>query len=170
MTTPSNDPGPFKVAISIKEMAALVGLSRQRFMQLVKAGVFPAPLRDGASGRPYYTDEMQAACLDVRRRNYGINSKVVMFYARRVASSTTISRATPVKPPKPRTTTSDPHAEVVAGLHALGLTSATGEQVADALAELFPHGTNGIDLGDVIRAVFLRLRGKNRGEKVVSKE
>ncbi len=69
MTTSSNNSVPAKAAVCIKEMAVMVGLSRQRFMQLVKAGVFPPPLRDEATGRPYYTDEMQTVVLDVRRRN-----------------------------------------------------------------------------------------------------
>jgi predicted DNA-binding transcriptional regulator AlpA len=49
VTPRSNNPEPKKAAISIQEMAAQCGLSRQRFMQLVKAGVFPAPLYDGAN-------------------------------------------------------------------------------------------------------------------------
>ena len=61
----------------------MCGLSRQRFSQLVKAGVFPEPLRDGATGRPYYDGPGQEACLEVRRRNCGANGRVVLFYARR---------------------------------------------------------------------------------------
>lgn len=168
MTTSSNNLGPCKVAICIKEMAALVGLSRQRFMQLVKAKVFPSPLRDDATGRPYFTDELQAICLDVRRRNCGVNGKVVMFYARRPTSPTPTGRPRTAKQPKP--TTRDPHAEIVAGLHGLGLVTATGEQVADTVAELFPRGTEASDPSHVLRVVFLHLRGKNMAEKVGRKE
>lgn len=168
MTTSSNNLEPCKAAVCIKEMAAQVGLSRQRFMQLVKAGVFPNPLRDEQSGRPYYTGELQVVCLDVRRRNCGVNGRFVMFYARRPTSPTPTSRPNSVKPPKP--TTRAPHADIVAGLHSLGLVTATGAQVADAVAELFPRGTEGTDPGDVIRVVFLHLRGKNMAEKVGSKE
>jgi hypothetical protein len=150
-------------------MAALVGLSRQRFMQLVKVGVFPPPLRDETTGRPYYTDEMQAVCLDVRKRNVGINGKVVMFYARR-STAAAPSRPRTVKPTKPKTVTTDRYADIVAGLHGLGLTSATGEQVAQAVAELFPQGTAGVDQGEVIRAVFLHLRGKNSAGNIGRKE
>lgn len=168
MTTSSNDPMASKAAICIKDMAALVGLSRQRFMQLVKAGVFPAPLRDETIGRPYYTDEMQAVCLDVRRRNCGINGKVVMFYARRRPSPTPPMRPRSVRPTKKAA--GDRHADIVAGLHGLGLVTATDAQVADAVSDLFPQGTDRADPGHVIRAVFLHLRGKNAAEKVGGKQ
>jgi hypothetical protein len=136
MTNSSNNLVPNKAAICIKEMAAAVGLSRQRFMQLVKSGVFPAPLRDEATGRPYYTDEMQAVCLDVRRRNCGVNGKVVMFYPRRSASPDRTNRPRPVKAKQPSRATSDCHADIVAGLHGLGLTSATSAQVSCYVRQL----------------------------------
>jgi len=170
VTTSSNSSGPDKAAVCIKEMAALVGLSRQRFMQLVKDGVFPQPLRDETTGRPYYTDEMQAVCLDVRKRNVGINGKVIMFYARRSTAPAPASRPKTVKPTKPKAAMTDRHANIVAGLHGLGLTSATSEQVAAAVAELFPQGTAGVEQGEVIRAVFLHLRGKNSAGNVGRKE
>lgn len=170
MTTSSNDPRAGKAAVSIKEMAALVSLSRQRFMQLVKAGVFPSPLRDEDTGRPYYTDEMQAVCLDVRRHNCGVNGKVVMFYARRAPAPTPAARPRAAKPKSPKAVSGDRHADLVAGLHDLGLASATAAQVGGALAELFPEGTTGTDPGHVLRAVFLHLRGKNSSEKVGGKD
>jgi len=169
--TPSgNPPAPGKAAISIKEMAALVGLSRQRLMQLVKAGVMPAPLRDEASGRPYFPEELQVACLDVRRRNVGVNGRVVMFYARRTPAPAPPRRPKGAAPAKPKATPDDGHVEIVAGLHGLGLTAATVGQVAEAVAALYPQGTTGVDAGHVLRAVFLHLRGKNSAGKVGSKE
>ena len=87
MNTNSNNLDQLKAAISIKDMAAQCGLSRQRFMQLVKAGVFPVPLVDDATKRPYYSEKLQAQCLEVRKRNFGVNGKVIMFYARRTATA-----------------------------------------------------------------------------------
>lgn len=169
MTNSSNIPGSGKAAISIKEMAGACGLSRQRFMQLVKAGVMPEPLRDADTGRPYYSEELQATCLEVRRRNVGVNGKVVMFYARRTPAPAQASRPMAGKPPK-KPQTADRHADIVDGLHGLGLATATAQQVADAVAELYPQGTTGADTGSVIRAVFLHLRGKNSAEKVGGKQ
>ncbi len=132
-------------------------------MQLVKAGVFPAPLIDQASKRPYFSEELQAQCLDVRKRNLGINGKVVMFYARRPNN-------TPITPKAKKTQSklngSDRHAEVVDGLKALGLVTVTTKQVAEAIGQLFPQGTEKVEPGEVVRAVFVHLHRKNSGGKV----
>ncbi len=163
MTESSNIPAPKRAAICIREMATLCGLSRQRFMQLVKAGVFPAPLRDEATQRPYFTEEMQAQCLEVRKRNMGINGKVVMFYARRPSTTPPTPKA---KKPQIKPTGADRHAAIVDGLKALGLVTVTTTQVAEAVGQLFPQGTSGIEPGEVIRAVFVYLHGKNSGKNV----
>jgi hypothetical protein len=150
-----------KAAISIKDCAALCGLSRQRFMQLVKSGVFPTPLIDKATKRPYFTDDMQAQCLEVRKKNMGINGKVVMFYSRR-------PNTTPMTPKekKPKDKPTDRHTEIVDGLKALGLVTVTTTQVAEAVKELFPKGISAVEQGEVIRAVFVYIHRKNSGEKV----
>src|ERR1022692_3404454 len=93
-----------KIGVSVSEMARMVGLSRQRFHQLMQAGVFPQPQRN--DGRPFYDEPTQEICLAVRRRNCGVNGQVVLFYARR--------QATPIKPKKV-TPTPSPHADLVDG-------------------------------------------------------
>lgn len=52
------------------------------------------------------------------------------------------------------------------GLNALGLTTATAAQVQRITEELYPQGTAGIDQAEVLRAVFLRLKGQNSAGKV----
>ena len=71
-----------KAIVSVSEMARMCGLSRARFYQLQKAGVFPAPAYQ--EGRPVYTEEQQQVCLEVRKKNRGVNGKPVLFYARRI--------------------------------------------------------------------------------------
>ena len=162
MTTNRQDPGEMRAGVSVSEMARLVGLSRQRFHQLVQAGVFPQPQREGASGRPYYDEPTQQVCLEVRRKNRGVNGQVVLFYARRLG-------AAPVKPkaPKPKL---EPRGKdvsaLVDGLNALGLTTATAAQVQQVTEELYPQGTAGIDQGEVLRVVFLHLKRQNTAENV----
>ena len=158
MTTTGNIPEPMKAAICIRAMASEVSLSRQRFMQLVKAGVFPAPLYDVTTRRPFYTEELQAQCLEVRKRNVGINGKVVMFYARRPCTMTTTPKA---KKPPSKAIASERYGEVVDGLKALGLVNVTTKLVAEAVRQIFPQGMSVIDPSEVIRAVFIHLHGKN---------
>ena len=129
--------------VSVSEMAWMVGLSRQRFHQLMQAGVFPQPQRN--NGRPFFDEPTQEICLAVRRRNCGVNGQVVLFYARR--------QATPMKPKKVSPAPS-PHADLLDGLRSLGLASVTAVDVGEAIKAKFPHGTAGIDEGVLLRSVF----------------
>jgi hypothetical protein len=82
-----------KQAVSVAEMACMVGLSRQRFYQLVASGTFPSPVYNLATRRPFYTADLQTVCMDVRRRNCGIDGKPILFYARRSVIAPTARRA-----------------------------------------------------------------------------
>ena len=149
-----------KAIVTVSEMARMVGLSRARFYQLQKAGVFPSPLYDVKTRRPIYDEELQKVCLEVRRRNCGVNGKPVLFYSRRVQIATVPSKPTS-KPPK-----NEQHAGLIDALQALGLGSVTKAQVEAAIKEVFPQGTAGMDEAEIIRAVFLHLRRKNSSDNV----
>jgi hypothetical protein len=146
-----------KAVVTVSEMARMVGLSRARFYQLQKTGVFPAPAYQG--GRPVYTEDQQRVCLEVRRKNRGVNGKPVLFYARRRGTE---PARRPPKTSKPVPKNKDV-AALVDGLNALGLTTATAAQVVEVTKELFPQGTDGMDQADVLRAVFLHLKRQNQG-------
>jgi hypothetical protein len=140
----------FKVAVTVAEMARMLRLSRSRLYQLIGTA-FPEPSRDDR-GRPYYDAEQQAVCLEVRRRNCGVDGRPILFYAPRGSVP-----AAPVKrTPKPKQ--SHPHSEVLDGVRALGLTMVTAAQVEAAVSQLFPGGVGGTDPGQVIRRVFLSLK------------
>lgn len=144
-----------KVAVSVADMARMVGLSRARFYQLVEAGVFPRPERHAETARPYYSEEQQRVVLDVRRRNCGVNGQPVLFYARRLPASTTTSR---IPKAKPRPAPKDEYAWLVDALKGLGLGKVKPAQAAAAVAELYPTGTAGFERGAVITAVFMHLK------------
>lgn len=149
-----------KAAVTVSEMARMVGLSRARFYELVEAGVFPHPVYDVSTRRPMYVEELQTICLNVRRRNCGVNGKPVLFYARghRAMTPTAKPSKSPVAKPKPTAA----HADLIDGLSALGLV-ATPAQVAEAVAAIYPAGVNATDRGQVLRAVFLRLKASGHG-------
>jgi predicted DNA-binding transcriptional regulator AlpA len=146
-----------KAVVTVSEMARMVGLSRARFYQLQKAGVFPAPVYQG--GRPVYTDEMQQVVLEVRKKNRGVNGEPVLFYARRRA----IQPAKRKKRADPLPARNKDIPSLLDGLNALGLTTATAAQVLKVTVELFPQGTAGLDQAEVLRAVFLHLKRQNQG-------
>lgn len=145
-----------KFAVSIASMAKMVGLSRARYYQLMESGVFPRPERHAETGRPFYNEEQQKVVLEVRRRNCGINGQAVLFYARRLPTGQTLAKSQRVKPKTILKVES--HSDLLAALHALGLTAVTSAQVAKVVGESFPNGIVGVDEGEVVRAVFLRLK------------
>jgi hypothetical protein len=139
-----------KAVVSVAEMARMVGLSRARFYQLVNDGVFPSPLYRIETRRPFFDQQMQELCLEVRRRNCGLNGRPVLFYARRLGTPTTKVKTTPPK-------NSHKHADLIEGLRALGLTTVTVAQVEAALQQTFPNGK---------WRVFLHLKRQDSSDNV----
>lgn len=148
-----------KAVVTVAEMARMVGLSRARFYQLVAAGTLPQPHYDVTTRRPHYVEQLQQVCLEVRRRNCGVDGKPVLFYARRVAAVSPRASASASAPK--RVTTKPANDPLVESIKALGLASVTAATVRAAVAEVFPDGVTGIDQGVVIRAVFLNLKRGN---------
>jgi hypothetical protein len=147
-----------KAAVTVSEMARMCGLSRARFYQLQKTGIFPPPLYDVSTHRPVYDEELQKVCLSVRHRNCGVNGKPILFYARRPPLVHPTPKTKRVRAPIPK---KDQHLELIEALHALGLASVTPAQVGAAMKEVYPQGTAGVDQAEVVRTVFLHLRRKN---------
>ena len=151
-----------KTVVSVAEMARMVGLSRARFYQLVAEGIFPSPVYDVATRRPFFNEEMQAICMDVRRRNCGVNGKPILFYAARHPLG---QKPTPIKKPKAEPKQRGQYVDLLDGLRSLGL-DVTAAQVEPVVKELFPAGIQNLDCGEVIRSVFLRMKRQNCTDKV----
>ena len=147
--------------LSCAAVARRLGLSRQRFWQLRKEGVFPEPQLDEESGRAYYNEEQLQLCLDLRRRNVGLNGKVVLFYSARTTAN--LSKPATKKKQERRQTTGR-HQSVIDSLKALGMTGVSDAQVDSAIVELFPNGKENIAAGELVRAVFLHLQRKNSSQ------
>lgn len=137
-----------KEAVSVAEMSRMVGLSRARFYQLI-GSAFPYPVYDVETRRPFYGEEAQRLCLEVRRRNCGIDGRPVLFYARHAPT-----RPTPRKPRAQKL-----NVELIDGLKSLGLV-VTSAQVEAAIKTLFPRGIEHVDQGEVIRSIFIHLKAK----------
>jgi len=135
-----------KAAVTVAEMSRMLGMSRARFYQLL-GNTFPEPSRD-ERGRPFYNESQQELCLEVRRRNCGVDGKPILFYAPRTNFTPTRSR--------PKTKASDDYSAIVEGVSALGM-SVTSTQVDQQIKELFPDGISNRDEGSIIREVFLSI-------------
>ncbi len=147
-----------RAVATVRDVARMVGLSPSRFYQLQQAGIFPPPVYDIVTRRPHYTEEQQRQCLEVRRRNCGINGKPILFYARRLDVA--------ARPTRPRTRTSKgsgraDHAEIISGLKSLGLANVTAQEVQEAVAKVFLGGTTGLDPSEVVRKVFLQIKRRD---------
>jgi hypothetical protein len=145
-----------KSVVSVTEMAHMVGLSRARFYQLVRRGTFPPADQDQVSQRPCYCEEKQRLILEARRRNCGVDGKPVLFYSRRRDLGQ--AKAAP-RPAKPKTKANN-YADVTDLLAQVKITM-TNAQVEAILKELFPKGTEGIDLGIIVDAIIDRTHRQN---------
>lgn len=157
---------PTKAIVSVTEMARMLGLSRSRLYQLLGTKM-PWPVYDLTSRRPVFTEELQKLCLEVRRRNCGIDGQPILFYA---CSPRT------AQPQRPRSNTPRRAATVPASpasalnwltdaISGLGL-NVNATQTDATVRSIYPNGITGIDQGEVIRAVFLHCRRQNSAGNV----
>lgn len=137
-----------KSAVSVTEMARMVGLSRARFYQLVKRGTFPPADRDALTGRPCYFEEKQRQVLEVRRRNCGVDGSPILFYSRRRDVGQTKAPTRPAKL-KPK---ANPFADLIDHLAAANVV-ASAAQVEAVVKGKFPSGIEDIDPTEVFLAV-----------------
>ena len=72
---PSRNSDELPAVVSVSQMAKRVGLSRSRFYDLVKVGIFPSPVYCLCTRRPMFLTEQQAECLRVRSTNIGVNGQ-----------------------------------------------------------------------------------------------
>ncbi len=162
-------------AVSVSDMARMVGLSRSRFHQLLQVGVFPKPAIDPESKRPFYDSEGQAVCLQVRQRNCGVNGKRVLFYARpfgahlaakpRPLGAQSSSSARKKKSEAKQTTSKPSKLDLlVEGLKSLGLPNVTAAEASAAIHQVFPIDSQRPADEEVLLKVFRHLVRQNSGE------
>src|SRR5206468_33872 len=141
-----------RAAVSVTQMAKMLGLSRASFYTHVAQGHFLKPLYPSGSRRPVYTDDMQRQNLEVRATQKGVNGAFVIFYERQPRE--------PLERPACRTTAAHgrPPGDLRRRLEGLGMANLTEAQVEQAFAACFPQGASGVAEGEVLRAVFRHLR------------
>ena len=131
--------------VTVTELCELIGLSKNRFYSLQKAGIFPAPLRSPLNNRPVFDSALVEQCLGIIRSRIGANG-----------TPWVPNRKSPTTKREPRPKASSRHGGLIEALASLGLTC-TAAQVDEALAKL-PEGGAGLEEPELIRQVFLELR------------
>ena len=77
----------FKEICPVKKMIAMLGMSKARFYQHLKNGVFPPPVYSFYTKQPFYPENLQNRCMDIRRTGIGYNGIPVLFYTPRKAEN-----------------------------------------------------------------------------------
>lgn len=113
------------------------------------------------TGRRCYLEEKQRQVLEVRRRNCGVDGSPILFYSRRRDLGQVKA---PPRAAKPKTKPNN-HADVIHCLEQVKIIM-TSAQVEATLKELFPDGTEGIDLGTVVEAIIDRVHRQNSSGSV----
>ncbi len=129
---------------TLTELCEQLGISKTRYYQLQRRGVFPAPQRAG--NRPVFDQNLTQQCVEVVRSRVGINGEPILFN-RKPAQEPSKKRPASVK---------GKHDDLIAALGSLGL-SASVEQVTAALSTL-PNNGGDLDEPALIKAVFLHLK------------
>ncbi|MBP7052816.1 MAG: AlpA family phage regulatory protein [Phycisphaerae bacterium] len=127
---------------SVTAVAAQVGLSRARFYELMKEGVFPQPVYSLRTKRPFYPLDLQKKCVEIRKTGVGLAAQPVVFNA-----------------PRKRGEHGDQpqidYDELTRTLRGMGL-RVTSQHVRKAVTELYPKGsTMGVGEESMIRDLYL---------------
>ena len=147
-----NKSSNLKPIVSVQELCQMLQLSRSRYYQLIDSGFLPKPLIDDRSKRPYYDQDLQQKCLEIRETGIGANGTIMLWYSPRKKNAQSKQSKTLKK--------IDSQAkEMTDTLNSMGLDCSTRE-VQKALSELYPDGTKGVETGLVIRELFRLLKSK----------
>lgn len=132
---------------SVTELARQLGLSRTRFYQLQKLGIFPMPLYCVHTRRPFYPLELQIRCLQTRRTGIGHNGRTILFYSKRKSTSK-----------KPGNQSDKLHTEISDILRQMGL-NVSIDTIKTALKHIYPEGLPpDMEEGLIIRDLFRHLK------------
>lgn len=166
---------PLKEIVSVTEMARICGLSRARFYQLTKEGIFPPPSRNQETGRPFFDRDGQETCLTVRRTNRGTNGRAILFYAQRFGQ-----QMSPPKQPsrngkksKMLDGSASRHSgsasvvtELRHGLQQLGVSDLDDRRIRDALNQAYPDGHRVVESAELLRSVFDEIQRRDSQDNV----
>ena len=128
---------------SVTLMARKLGLSRARFYQLQKTGVFPVPVYCLYTKRPFYPMNLQEKCLEIRKTGIGHNGRPIIFYSKRNVAAT-----------KPNSCSEEKYIKLSDALKQMGLKTSPAK-AGKAFMALYPDNWEGLDIdGAVIAEVF----------------
>ncbi len=150
--------------VSINQLCSLMSISRSRYYQILSEGLILPPIHSPNSKRPYFTREMAIRNLEVKKNNIGVNKKICIFYNCKSSPAFSPKNNSKKKGQKKKTTAK--HTDLIDGLTCLGLSNVKPSQIQVAIEKCFPDGTDNIDEGEVLRAVFCQIKAQNSTDNV----
>ena len=134
--------------MSVSAHVEQLEMSRQRFYELVADGFFLPPIFLLSTKRPAYTSSMAEHNRLAKMTGIGaVNGQPRVFYRpRRNGDNGSVTNGRRAATPR-QFSSQDRCSELLAALTSLGLQGITQEEVTQAVTELFPSGTAGIQKG-----------------------
>ena len=149
-----------KSAVSVLEMARMMGLSRSRFYQLMGSGKIPAPVYNPKTRRPFYDQTLQEICLKIQQTGVAYDNTIIMFNITRQKTHKRSEKADVNQ--KIESSMNNEHNDIVEALQEMGVRT-NAEAVDAAIKEIYPDGQpNDIDDGVLLRELFRHLRNKGQ--------
>ena len=140
--------------VSVKEMAAMLQMSRSRLYQLIHKFVLLPPIYDTETRRPFYPADLIQQNINAKRKNRGVNGKPMLFYAARQGKRIPTTKA-------PASKNKGKRSDLIEELRALHL-DATDADVDAALGALYPDDQGAsVGEGERLRAVYRWIRCRN---------
>jgi hypothetical protein len=134
-----------KAVVSVSELSSILGISRSRFYQLLAQNVFPQPLYDIRTRRPFYSQDLRDKCMEIKETGIAFNGQYILFYTPRKNPGSAPKNAAQKKGSK--------YQDIKEALVQMGL-DVSEEQVSNAVADVFPEGIENRDQGMVLRELF----------------
>ena len=135
-----------KAVCSVIELTKKLRLSRARFYQLQKMGIFPKPVYCIRTKRPFYPLDLQQKCLAIRKTGIGHNGQPIIFYSVRKDKSI-----------KPQDQLNHGYKQLAGALRKMGLNVAVST-VKNAINALYPEGMPNDNEGVIIGELFRYFR------------
>lgn len=156
------------VGVGVDELCQMLALSKRRFYELVAVGVFPrASAYSLKSRRPIFSREDVDICLNVRRDGIGINGQRVSFNKPRkspIAGGKTVLFEHRKAAAKSAENQKLQAGEVARALRSLAVKVPT-KRVEGLLEKLFPTGTAGVKLGDIVQSIYRQLSAESETQQ-----
>ena len=147
-----------KAVCSVTELAIILGLSRTRFYQLQRVGVFPMPVFCIRTKRPFYPLELQKKCIEIRKTGVAHNGQPVLFYGEHKSRNKASCELS--EPEKSCNKNQQKYEELTKTLRRMGL-NVSCRAVENAINNLFQEGLQqDSDEGQTVRDLFRYLTAK----------